>query len=452
MLHPKHLGFESLRKGMSKIVSGGADARQKVKVNHTLHDSVMSGFAMMYFQDRSLLQFQKNLQDQNHYNNLKTLFDVQTIPKTSQLKDILDNFDSEAFRPVFLDFFHRLQRAKHLKSFELFPNQYIFSVDGSEYFSSPTVHCPHCLLKVHNRGKANESITYSHQILQAALMHPDQKQVIPLMPEEVRNEDGMEKQDCEINACKRLIKQIRKDHPKLGIVLNGDGLYPKQPMIKAALDENMHFIFVCKPEGNKTVMEWINEQRQLGEIQRFSITDAKGTLHEFEWLNEVDLTGSVDTLTVNYFGYKMIQPQKDGTFKVTFNSSWVTDMEVDRNNVETLVKGGRCRWKIENETFNTLKNQGYHIDHSYGHGENQLSFNFFVLNLLAFYMHQIFELTDKLYQACRLKRGSKMNLWEIIRHFIRMVVFPTWHDLLQAVLNPPDLGTWTLEHGLIRPG
>ena len=111
---------------------------------------------------------------------------------------------------------------------------------------------------------------------------------------------------------------------------------------------------------------------------------------------------------------------------------------MDDKTVEELVRIGRCRWKIENETFNTLKNQGYHIEHNFGHGEKHLSFNFFLLNLLAFFMHQIFELTDGLYQACRQKLGSKRNLWDHLRVSMRILIVPDWETLLKRVHTPSD--------------
>ena len=103
-----------------------------------------------------------------------------------------------------------------------------------------------------------------------------------------------------------------------------------------------------------------------------------------------------------------------------------------------LVRIGRCRWKIENETFNTLKNQGYHIEHNFGHGEKHLSINFFLLNLLAFFMHQIFELTDLLYQECRRAFGSRRNLWDHLRSSIHLLIFPDWETLLKRLLRPSD--------------
>ena len=111
-------------------------------------------------------------------------------------------------------------------------------------------------------------------------------------------------------------------------------------------------------------------------------------------------------------------------------------MEVSQAKVAQLVQGGRCRWKIENECFNTLKNQGYRLEHNYGHGSKHLCFNFFLLTLLAFYFHQVFELTDQLFQACRKKFGSKRHLWETLRSYIKIVVYETWQELLGFALNP----------------
>jgi len=133
-----------------------------------------------------------------------------------------------------------------------------------------------------------------------------------------------------------------------------------------------------------------------------------------------------------------------GNEKVTATHSWITDLTVTEKNVEKLVKGGRSRWKIENECFNTLKNQGYYLEHNYGHGEKNLSYNFYLLTLLAFYFHQIFELTDKLYKANRAKFGSKVHMWETLRTYIKILVFETWESLLKFALKPGDYNvSWT---------
>jgi hypothetical protein len=394
-----------------------------------VHDVLMSGFAMMFYQDSSLLQFQERLEEAIHKNNLQTLFRVISIPKDSQMREVIDEVESREIEPLFEEFFRPLQRGKHLEQYRVFKDYYVVSMDGSEYFSSDKIHCSGCLKKETKKGK----IWYEHQIVQAALMHPGKRQVFPLVSEEVKNTDGRDKQDCEIEAGKRLVKKLRGSHFKLKIILVGDSLYSKQPFMEGLSEEGMRYVLVVKEDDHKLLMEWVNEQRQMKEVSRFEVKDKKGRFHIYEWINEVPLNGNKKTLWVNYVEYWLV----DGG-KVTYHNSWVTDFRVDGGNVGELVRIGRCRWKIENETFNTLKNQGYHLEHNFGHGKKHLSVNFFLLNLLAFFMHQIFELTDSLYQECRRAFGSRRNLWDHLRISIRLLIFPDWETLLKRNLRPLD--------------
>jgi len=423
----KHLSFNALRKMLSRRFLEIPDFRQEAKVEHVVHDVLMSGFAMMFYQDISLLQFQQRLQEAIHKNNLQTLFQVASIPKDSQMREVIDGVESRELEPLFEEFFRPLQRGKHLEGYRVLRDYYLISIDGSGYFSSDKIHCSGCLKKETKKGK----IGYEHKIVQAALMHPGKRQVLPLAPEEVKNIDGGDKQDCEIEAGKRLVRKIRRSHFKLKIILVGDSLYSKQPFMEELAEEGMRYVLVVKEDDHKLLMEWVNEQRQLKEVSRLEVKDKKGRLHIYEWINEVPLNGNKKTLWVNYFEYWLVNEGK-----VTYHNGWVTDFTVGEGNVEELVRIGRCRWKIENETFNTLKNQGYHIEHNFGHGEKHLSINFLLLNLLAFFMHQIFELTDPLYQECRRAFGSRRNLWDHLRSSIHLLIFPDWETLLKRNLRP----------------
>jgi hypothetical protein len=425
----KHLSFNALRKVLSRRFLEIPDFRQEGKVEHEVHDVLMSGFAMMFYQDSSLLQFQQRLQEAIRKNNLQTLFQVESVPKDSQMREVIDEVEGQELEPLFEDFFRPLGRGKHLEGYRVLKDYHVISLDGSGYFSSDKIHCSGCLKKETKKGK----IGYEHKIVQAALMHPDRRQVFPLAPEEVKNTDGRDKQDCEIEAGKRLVRKIRGSHFKLKIIIVGDSLYSKQPFMEGLAQEGMRYVLVVKEEDHKLLMEWVNEQRQLKEVSRLEVKDKKGRLCIYEWINEVPLNGNKNALWVNYFEYWLV----DGG-KVTYHNSWVTDFRVGRENVAELVKIGRCRWKIENETFNTLKNQGYHIEHNFGHGKKHLSMNFLLLNLLAFFMHQIFELTDLLYQECRRAFGSRRNLWDHLRISIRLLIFPDWETLLKRLLRPSD--------------
>ena len=422
----KHLSFVSLRKALSRRFEQVGDPRGGRTV-YSLHDCLMSAFAMMYFQDPSLLQFQRRLKERTHRDNLKTLFSVTEMPGDTQLRDVIDASDPGEIKAVFSDFFRRLQRGKHLESFQVLDGRYLIVIDGSEYFSSETIHCPGCLVQKSSKGR----IRYHHQILQAALVHPDRRQVVPLAPESIQNKDGVQKQDCEINAGKRILKAIRRDHPKLNIIIGGDGLYSKQPFIAELKRASMSFVLVAKPADHKVLFEWIEELRGMQEIAGLEITDDKKRVHSYEWVHGVPLNGNEDAPDLHFFAYRL-----ENGGKITYRNSWVTDMPVDAENVAELVRIGRARWKIENEGFNTLKNQGYHIEHNFGHGKNQLSYVFFLLNLLAFFFHQIFELTDPLYQKSRAGFSARTEYWNQLRCTIRILIFESWEDLLALVLDP----------------
>ena len=426
----KHLSFNALREALSDRFNQIDDLRQNAKVDYPLHDCLMSGFAMMFFQDPSLLAFQQRIQDSIERNNLSTVFNVGTIPKDTQMREILDPIESQAIAPVFSDFLLRLQRGKQLARYRFIDDMYLISMDGSQYFSSEKINCPNCLVTQSKNGKPR----YHHQILQPAIVDPDIKQVLPLAPEQISNQDGAEKQDCEINAGKRCIKKIRKAHPKLKIIITTDSLFSKQPFIDELKKADMSFILVAKPTDHKVLFEWVNDLTQLGEGGRLELTDSKGRRHCYQWVNKVPLNGTKDADDVNFFQFQIIS--KDN--KITYKNSWVTDIHIDRNNIVTLVKGGRARWKIENETFNTLKNQGYHLEHNFGHGQKNLSFVFFMLNLLAFYVHQILELTDGLYQRLRYKKfTSRKEYFNQLRCTFRIMLFKSWEHMLNHILDPP---------------
>lgn len=118
----------------------------------------------MHFQDPSLLQFQQRMQEDQHQNNLRTLFDVSNIPKETQMREIIDSIGSGHFRAIFKDLYSRLQRSKYLEQYPIFPGIYYFPIDGSPFHSSKEVHCEQCLVKCHK----SENPTYSHHVLQLA--------------------------------------------------------------------------------------------------------------------------------------------------------------------------------------------------------------------------------------------------------------------------------------------
>jgi hypothetical protein len=403
------------------------DTRQQSKVSYRLYDSYMSGFAMFYLQDPSLLEFQRRCEQQIHANNLATVFGIEKIPGDSQLRDTIDGHDPQPLYGTFTEYVRRLQRGKHLQKFRYLEEGYLITMDGSEYFRSQSICCSHCLHS-HSQSKGDE---YYHQILQATIVHPEKRQVLPLAPEFIRNDDGQSKQDCEINAAKRLIPRIRAEHRQLPLVLVADSLHAKVPIVRLLSAHRMSFLLTAKPTDHKHLFEEVEGMRRGKMLDRFQYRDEKGVRYLYEWVNGVALTAAKETEYVNFIEFRII---KNG--KQTYHSSWITDIEVTKENVKRLVRAARARWKIENEGFNTLKNQGYHLEHNFGHGSNHLSGTFFLLNLLAFFVHQILELTDLLYQTCRAAFSSRKEFWNIIRATFRFFIFADWEQVLTRIISP----------------
>src|SRR5205085_3830910 len=127
------------------------------------------------------------------------------------------------------------------------------------------------------------------------------------------------------------------------------------------------------------------QREKAGTAGLRQVKDAQtGVIYSYLFVHEVSINESNQEVRVNFLRYREI---KDG--EVIREWTWVTDLELTANNVGRVARAGRCRWRIENETFNTLKNQGYHFEHNYGHGKEQLSVVLALLMMLAFGIDQV---------------------------------------------------------------
>ncbi len=371
----KHLSADALFRLVRSSFANITDARGE-EVEIPLTDALMSAFAMFSLKSPSLLAFDK----QRIEGNLETIYGIPRAPCDTRMRERLDPVSPESLRPSFTSVFRQLQRGKALEDMVFLDGHYLVALDGTGYFSSPTIHCASCLQKVHRNG----SITYYHQMLGAALIHPDFREVIPLMPEPIIKQDGTEKNDCERNAAKRFIAKLRQDHPHLKFIITEDSLSSNAPHIETLHDHGCHYILGVKEGDHAYLFKQVQAAEEAGRVTSYDRHDrAAGVVHRFRFVNDMPLNESRSDVRVNFIEYWEVSPDKVQHF------SWVTDFRVNKANVYKLMRGGRARWKIENETFNTLKNQGYNFDHNYGHGEQNLSVVLAVLMMLAFLVDQV---------------------------------------------------------------
>jgi hypothetical protein len=390
------------------------------EVDISLTDALMSAYAMFSLKSPSLLAFDK----ERTAGNLATIYGIQRVPCDTHMREILDPVDPESLRPVFTSVFRQLQRGKALEPVVFLDDCYLLALDGTGYFSSTTLHCASCLRKVHRNGV----ITYSHQMLGAAIIHPDFRAVIPLMPESIVKQDGTTKNDCERNATKRFVAKLRRDHPHLKFIVTEDSLSANAPHIETLHAHDLHYILGIKEGDHAFLFQQVQAAEHAGRMPYYERHDrAAGIVHRFRFLNQVPLNASNADLRVNFIEYWEIGAAKVQHF------SWVTDLQVNKRNVFRLMQGGRARWKIENETFNTLKNQGYNFEHNYGHGTKNLSVVFATVMMLAFLVDQAQQLCCALFRAVWTKLGSKRLLWERMRALFYAYRLNSMRELFTAL-------------------
>lgn len=435
----KSLTLEAIVDLLATTFGAVDDPRAADQLNYPLHDTLMSGFALMFFQHPSLLQFQRAMEKKRRRCNLQTIFGVQEIPSDTQMREILDGVDPEPLRGVLPQLWEKVRRAgwggrftTTLPSGQQQGTYYTVALDGSEYFHSTKIQCSHCLRQLDPQGRGH----YAHKIVGATVVRAGAHQVVPIDVEEVRNATAESApQDCELTAGKRLITRLRREHPQMALIVIGDDLYSHVPFVEQLQQLRQHYVLVAKPNSHPTLMAAVaategTEQSQCGQWTAGS--GERQRTYTYRLARQVPLALE-SAVRVNYV--EVWEHTASGD--LLYHNSWITDLEVDATNVAVVVQIGRTRWKIENEQFNVHKNHGYELTHNYGHGQQTLSMVFYLLNLLAYVTHVVLALGDQLYQRCRAQE-SRRELWNALRVLVNAFLVASWQHLLEVYLEDAE--------------
>jgi hypothetical protein len=408
-----------------------ADHRDK-KADISLTDALMSGLALFALMFPSLLNFDEQREEEHIRYNLQQLFGVQRAPCDTQLREILDPVEPKELHSAHNGVLRFAQKEGLLESFRFINGMYMVSVDGTGYFSSSKICCPQCATKNTRDGRT----IYHHQLLAAAIMHPDRRQVLPLIPEPIMRDDGGEKNDCEQAAVKRLLTRLRRDHPELPMIIVEDALFAKAPHIKLLKELEFSYIIGVKEGDHDHLFEAVQAHEEDDTMGGLIQNDRKtGVTRIYRFVNGLELNKSNPDIKVNFIEYVEVKGQQ-----VLRRFTWITNLEITETNCADIVRGGRSRWKIGNETFNTMKNQGYRLKHNYGHGQKHLSTNFALLMMLAFLVDQIQELACIRFQAARRRFRSRTSLWQRMQALFVGFFIDDWDSLWQAIANGHQVG------------
>jgi len=402
--------FDSLYQGVVlPLFRSLSDSRSSNK-SYELMDALKSGFAIYSLKFASLFSFRKRSQGED--SNLRTVFWIDKIPTDNTLRHMLDKVDSEKLRQGFISLFKRIKRLGLIESYRYWRRHVVVSIDGVEHFCSKKISCPHCMQRSHQNGE----ISFYHSMLSAVIVHPEKKEVFILDNEPIVKQDGANKNDCERNAAQRMFDHLQGLYSKEYLVFVFDALYACGPIVRRLLEvDRWEFVINIKPDGNKSLFRQFKGRDKRERVTWHSLEDDKGS-HRFGFTNNLALNDTHPHIRVNMICYEWTN--KKGEVK---KFSWITAIKVTKVNVYKIMRMARSRWKIENETFNTLKNQQYNFEHNFGHGKENLCTNFAFLMMMAFCIDQIQQSSCKIFKAILKELKTKIKFWESIRAVFKLV-------------------------------
>jgi hypothetical protein len=393
---------------------------------YAVTDGVLSAFAVFFMQSSSFLAHQRLLQSKKGRNNARNLFQVTEIPSDAQIRNLVDTLSNKAFEEDFWYILNELKSQQHLLGFRNDLQTNAIALDGVNFYSSEKISCAKCLRREDRNGVEH----FYHSAITPVFVKPGQAQVLPLPPEFIVPQDGHEKQDCERNAAKRWLEQYHGRFGAHSVTYLGDDLYANQPLCQLLAETyQQFFIFVCKPESHEGLYQWLDfleKTTSLETVTQRHWNGKRGELWRYRFAAQVPLRNGDDALLVSWFEL-VITDEKTGA--TLYQNSFVTNHPVTIANVPDLTQVGRARWKIENENNNTLKTKGYHFEHNFGHGSQDLANVLATLNLLAFLMHTVQELLTPAYQRLRQALGARKTFFNDLRALTRYMIFDSWDVL-----------------------
>jgi len=331
----KHLWVKDLLTNVRQKFDKIKDSTSKRSRDYSLTDCLMSGVAIFGMKYPSLLQFDK---DSRHNevvkSNLKSLYLVKDAPSDTQFRERLDVIDPNQLQRGINAVITQLQRGRALEAYQHIDNRYLIPMDGTGFFSSHEVHCDNCCVKTHKNG----TVTYYHQALSTVIAHPEHKMVFPIALEFIQKQDGASKNDCELNAAKRLIVKLKTAHPHLKMRILCDALYANGPLIKGFQANDMGYIIAATKKNNS----YLYQQYSSADVTTYKVQEGSKT-YVYKFCNNLPLNETHQDIKVNFVQYIEIDNKE-----VKFYSSWITDIHLTETNIIDVVKGARCRWRIEN--------------------------------------------------------------------------------------------------------
>lgn len=353
-----------------------------------------------------------------------------TLPVNKTLDYFLGRVGSEPVAGLVQKMVNRLVRMKALDEARL-QRDFLVLIDGTGYLTFHERHCAHCLTRQHG-----DQTLYMHQVLEAKLLGPGGT-VFSIATEFIDNRDtedtpadaGAErrKQDCELKALPRLLANLRGAFPQLRVCIGGDSLFACGAGFQAAKEHRCDYIYVLKPGRTPALWQDFQGLLELCPQQRVTLVTPQKTRQVYRWVNDLEYQDS-DGRQWKFNAIHCVETKKDG--KKT-EWSWLTPLVVNRDTVvEVAMRGGRQRWREENEGFNAQKNNGLNLEHAYSH---KCWAAYYFLLQMAHMLLQLLEKGSLLLQlAQRQGKQTAVGLFGAVKNMARRLLeslrYRWWED------------------------
>ena len=389
------------------LFSDVADPRNPNKITYPLAGLAFAGVMMFLCRLEARRQIGLLLRNGPSVDKFQALFSVEAFPHGDTLNEVFSKLDPNQGQDVVCTMIKTVIRKKVLYAYRLFDTYFVVSIDGTGTLSFSERHCPYCLTRTHN-GKT----LYYHNVLEAKLVTKNGF-AFSLMTEFIENPgETPTKQDCELKAFYRLAERLKKQCPRLPILVTLDGLFAGGPTFDLCQRYGWKFMIVLTDNDLPSVNEEFVALLKLQRENQFHWRTGKNAeiKQDFQWVDDISY---VDSETrehhLSVIECRETKPEHKGEKKTT-KFKWVTNYKVSANNVTALANdGGRIRWKVENEGFNVQKNGGYGLEHAYTNNPTSAKIFYFLLQI-AHMLAQLLYKGDLLKKAFPTGFGSAKNL------------------------------------------
>jgi hypothetical protein len=287
---------------------------------YKLGDVILGAFSVFFMQCESFLEHQRQMQSRRGKDNAQSLFGVETIPSSPQIRNVLDEVDAKGLFEVFFQVYAAVRRGGTLQPYQQWNGHLLVALDGTEYFKSQKIHCECCSSRTHKTGR----VSYFHQAILPVIVSPTQAQVIALAPEFITPQDGHDQQDCEVAAAKRWISQYATRFPPQSVTLLGDDLYSHQPLCEHCVSHQMSFIFTCLSESHPALYDWLGYLDANGEVKTLETqhwNKRTKEIYRYRYVNQIPLRDTQPALLVNWCEVTLLRASDE---KVLYSNAFVT--------------------------------------------------------------------------------------------------------------------------------